>query len=285
MPNRLVYISPSQKEFSGSRFALWRKLRFHRLTAEQFPIGEKRFLWIRLPITEDELPLLGDRLSSLLLSRIDERTKEGALCLLHPSLQGIPLFTHLPLGKASSHEIFSLTVGFLPEILSSLQRQWGLSLEGSSMALFHNGDLFLPIAEAIAPYARSLTVLGKAPSYHEQNAAWERWGLAVCTGESVPSDCSLIIRSDPSLQVSSVSKSVLSISLFGSQPNAVCPSHIYFRLPGVLSSLVAPLGGVTLETLPLLLRVFYEDDPSRQAAKRAGFSVSRITRPDGKFYG
>lgn len=284
MPDSFVYITPSKKEFSGSAFALWRLLKFGTLQKERVPIGEKEFIWIRLPIAEAEIPLLSERTSRLLLTRLERLIGHHTLCFLAPSIRTHSFFAPLSPCVASSAELFSVTSGFLPEILRCMQRQWGLSWSDSSIALMRANRPFLPIAKAVAPHTRSLTVLGNPPSYEEQDAAWEAWGLAICHEAAVPADCSLLILESPEDLPPSIPKDTRLLSISGRVPNAIDPAHLYFRLPGALSALSVPLGGVNAEILPLLLRFFYEESASFEAARRAGFSLSRIALPGGKFY-
>ena len=282
MPDTLVYITPAKKEFGGSSFALWKFLKLRRMETERISIGEKHFLWIRLPVTEAELPLLSPRNSSLLLSRLKEAAGSRSLTLLHTALRPLSFFSALNPKAPEPGEVFALTVGFLPQILACMQRQWGTLPEGNAVALWRKDEVFFPIAQAVSPYVGSISVLGDPPPYEDQDAAWDSLGLAVCNEECLPRDCSLLLVTDPAPSLPPLPKKTLLFSFSAALPGALTPGNVYFRLPGALSSLAAPLGGITAELLPHLLRVFYDDSASFESAKRAGFSVSRITLPTDK---
>lgn len=284
MPKSIVSVSDSSP-YTGSIFSLWCSLRFHALPSHLAVLAEKPLRHLALPVSASQIPTLGMRTQRLLLRRTKESIPEESIVFLHPSLSKFPEYQNLCTAP-SNQFVSGLYLQFLPDILQMMHRQWGFPPEDASCCILSQSCEISALCSALAPYVRHIdAVTSSFPSYQEQNNIWETWGIPVCFRKEIPSDTHLIIIGDWADDLPQIPSSAFVLNPYPNQSVGITPNRIFFRFPGSFSHLATTLGGISLLSLAMILSAFYPISPDAESAKEAGFSVSRISRPNGKNYG
>ncbi len=261
----------TEKGLGESGFALWRRLWSRALPKEIYSIEEGTINLLRLPIPAEEIPYMGARSRKLLFRRLEQAIPSGALCLCGEK----ELFSPF-LREADSSLLKILGTFYLPAVLGALRQQWGFEILGNSVTVVAESGI-LPLAQALAPFVRSLDVVStEIPLFEEQNYAWEEWGLAICFRKSVPPETRLIIFWDEPEEEYRAPKDAISIGFCEHKKRDILPGQIFFHVPKEYAPLSSALGGVDLCTVTLLAEQLFEEENPGERLSKQGFSVSRI---------